>query len=198
MSTRLAMIAVFAGALSVTTPAFARVEAWATGRVGLGGGATLERFTGVAFTPSLSGGVKLLVLTGGADRAWTLTADVGVAWTRGYGPNDTTLGSVGLSPGRLWGGTGVSWAPRVLVGVRNGDETVWGLRNGIRVNFIAGVVDLELAHQYLRGDAGVTHELQFTVGLDLGLAVHALVSWSTPRRASPPPPPRTTDLTIAR
>jgi hypothetical protein len=181
--TRLALrsLAAITALLTLSAPvtAHASVEAWVTTRVALGTGVTNEPQRGMSFASALSAGVKL-VFPVPSNRAWTLTPDAGIAWRVGYGDANTTLASLGLSPGHLWGYTGVAWTPRVLLGTRDDGAGVWGVRNGIRVNFLTGLVDVEVAHQFLRATTGDEHEVQFMVGIDPGQLVHMLFRMGPP------------------
>lgn len=168
-------------ALSLPATAHAGVEAWLTTRLALGTGVTDAPQRGLSFASQLSAGLKLVFPTSSMDHAWTLTPDLGVAWRVGYGDANTTLASLGVSPGYFWRSTGVAWTPRVLLGERDDGVGIWGLRNGLRVNFLTGLVDVEVAHQFLRASTGDEHEIQFMVGIDPGQLVHMLLRWRAPQ-----------------
>lgn len=169
-------------ALTAPTAAHARVDVYTTVRLALGTGVTDNPQRGLSFASQLTAGVKLVFPGSSMERAWTLTPDLGVAWRVGYGAENTTLASLGVSPGHLWRMTGVAWTPRVLLGERGDGVGVWGVRNGVRVNFVTGLLDVEVAHQYLRSSVGDEHEVLFMVGVDPGQFVHMLFGWRGPRR----------------
>lgn len=170
----------FTAALAAPQSAHAAVEAWLTARATLGASVSDHPQRGMAFTTALTAGVKLVLPTS-QTTAWMLTPDLGVAWTFGHGASDTTLGSVGLSPGYMWRQTGVAWTPRALLGARDDGAGVWGVRNGLRVSFVAGLVDVEVAHQYLRGAGDDEHQLTVSVGVDPGLLGHILARFRAPQ-----------------
>jgi len=150
-------------------------------RVSFGAGVSATPQEGAAFTLRGTIGSRVFFLTD-SQRGWIVGPDAGIDRTWGMGDRDATLLSLGAAPGYLWGLTGVAWAPRVLYGWRDGGDTVWGLRNGVRVLFVGGVFDLEVAHQYVTGALGDEHQVQFTVGMDVGLLGHILAQLATPRR----------------
>lgn len=142
-------------------------------RVSFGAGVSATPQEGGAFTLRGTIGSRVFFPTHD-QRGWIVGPDAGIDRTWGMGGRDATLLSLGASPGHLWGLTGVAWAPRVLYGWRDGGDTVWGLRNGVRVLVVGGVFDVEVAHQYVTGALGDEHQVQFTVGMDVGLFGHAL------------------------
>ncbi len=61
----------------------------------------------------------------------------------------------------------VSYTPRFLVGTTNG-ETSWAFRHSIGGHFLMSVIYVEISHEVRRVSASQSHELQFTVGLNVG------------------------------
>ncbi|MFO0606949.1 MAG: hypothetical protein U0324_27505 [Polyangiales bacterium] len=150
-------------------------------RVAFGGGLALTPESGGDFLLRGTVGSRVFFPTSGAD-GWMVGSDFGVDATWGLGQRDATLLSLGPMVGHLWGLNGVAWAPRVLYGWRDGGDTVWGVRNGIRMLVVAGLFDVELAHQYVAGDLGDEHQMQLAVGTDFGLITHLLASIRAPEQ----------------
>jgi len=149
------------------------LEAMFSLRVSFGAGVSAMPQEAGAFTLRGTIGSRVFFPTGN-QRGWIVGPDAGIDRTWGMGDRDATLLSLGAAPGYLWGLTGVAWAPRVLYGWRDDGDTVWGVRNGVRVLIVGGVFDLEVAHQYVTGALGGEHQAQFTVGMDVGLFGHVL------------------------
>jgi hypothetical protein len=196
MKHRLASL-VAAATLALAHPAGAAVEVWASARVTLGLGVSAVSQRAMAFAPGLSAGVKLFFPTN-RDRAWVLNPDLGVAWTRGYAFGDSTLGAAGVGVGHQWGATALSWQPRALYGARCDGAEVWGVRNGLRVGLVAGLLDVEVSHQFLRAPDGDAHEVLITVGADFGQLAHLLARLGPRPRPAPAPQRPSTPLQIAR
>ncbi|MDB4930068.1 MAG: hypothetical protein JWM10_2552 [Myxococcaceae bacterium] len=108
------------------------------------------------------------------DSRWLAGADVGVDRTSGFGGRQVTQFSVGLLPGFSWATWGVAWAPRLVLASPESGDAAWGMRNGARIFFGGGVVDVEFAHQFLSGPGVVTQQLSLSVGIDPGLLVHVI------------------------
>lgn len=181
---------VAAATLALAQPAGAAAEVWASARVTLGVGVSEGSQRGLAFAPGLSAGVKLYLPTD-HDRAWWLNPDLGVAWTRGYAFGDSTVGAVGVGVGHQWGATALSWQPRALYGARGDGAEVWGVRNGLRVGLVAGLLDVEVSHQFLRAADGDAHEVLFSVGADIGQLAHLLTRLGPAPRPDPSQRPST-------
>lgn len=167
--------------LSPARPASRGLQPMFSLRVSFGGGISATPQAGGAYTLRGTIGSRVFFPTHD-QRGWIVGPDVGIDRTWGTGDRDATLLSLGATPGHLWGLTGVAWAPRVLYGWRDGGDTVWGLRNGIRVLIVGGVFDVEVAHQYVTGALGDEHQVHFTVGMDVGLLGHAISQIGAPTR----------------
>lgn len=150
-------------------------------RVAFGGALALAPDAGGAFLLRGTIGSRVFLPTCDSNH-WVLGSDFGVDATWGMGQRDATLLSMGFTTGHLWGLMGVAWAPRVLYGWRDGGDTAWGVRNGIRVLLVGGLFDVEVAHQYVAGDLGDEHQMQLAVGMDLGLVGHILASIRAPEQ----------------
>lgn len=68
----------------------------------------------------------------------------------------------------------LAWAPRFVVGAV-GHESAVGMRNGVVLTAIAGLVCAEVSHQYLALDGGSENDVRVTIGADVGLFVHHLM-----------------------
>jgi hypothetical protein len=142
-------------------------------RFALGASVALGRNAGSAFAYGLSAGSRSLFPFGG-ERAWVLGADAGIDRTTGFDEREATHLSLGGIVGASLGTWGVAWAPRAVLAATDAGGFAWGVRNGARLLLIAGVIDLEVAHQYLGGPSVVNHQLLVTIGLDPGMVIHAL------------------------
>ena len=118
-----------------------------------------------------------------SSRGWILGSDAGFDRTWGYGAGDASMLSLGYSFGHVWGLHGVAWAPRALYGWRDGGDTVWGVRNGVRMLVVGGIFDVEVAHQYVTGDQGSAHSVIFSLGMDIGLFGHVMAQFRAPQRS---------------
>ena len=142
-------------------------------RFALGASVALGLQSGSSFAYGLTAGGRVLVPSG-SDRAWLIGSDLGVDRTAGFVDRGATHVVLGLTAAHSWGTLGLAWAPRAVLAVTDSGEVAFGVRNGLRLLLIAGVVDVELAHQYLPGSAVVNHQAFITLGLDPGLVVSAL------------------------
>lgn len=148
-------------------------------RLAFGGAFSLAPESGEAFTLRGTIGSRVFFPTHHAN-GWLFGSEFGVDTTWGMGQRNATLLSLGGMPGHLWGLHGVGWVMRGVYGWRDGGETVWGLRHGVRMLIVGGVFDLELSHQYLTGDSGDEHQISLSVGMDLGLIGHVLINLGRP------------------
>jgi hypothetical protein len=141
-------------------------------RFSLGASVALAQQSGSSFAYGLTLGGRVLVPSR-SDRAWIFGSDLGVDRTASF-PEGATHLLLGLTAAHAWGTWGVAWAPRAVLAVTDSGEVAGGVRNGLRVLLIAGVIDVELAHQYLAGPYVVNHQAFVTLGLDPGLVISAL------------------------
>lgn len=164
------------------------MEAWPSlrGTLGVGVRATGAPDDNLALLGGLTAGAKLLFPVGRSHHV-LLVPDLGFSASAGYGNDDRTLWSVGLSTGFLWGDLGVAWAPRALLGTHD-DRAVWGLRNGLRLYLVASLVDVEVAHQFTADGQSDRHELIVSASLDVGLLAGVIHSSLTHHRPPREPP----------
>ncbi len=150
-------------------------------RLAMQGGVSAAPQEGGAFGLQVTIGSRVFFPTR-SSRGWILGSDAGFDRTWGYGAGDASLLSLGYSFGHVWGLHGVAWAPRALYGWRDGGDTVWGVRNGLRMLIVGGIFDVEVAHQYVTGDQGSAHSVIFSLGMDIGLFGHVMTQFRAPRR----------------
>lgn len=156
-----------------------RIEPMFSLRVAFGGAFALAPESGNAFALRGTIGSRVFFPTSNSNR-WLFGSELGLDTTWGMDQRNATLISLGAMPGHLWGLTGLGWTMRGVYGWRDSGEAVWGLRHGVRMLLVGGVFDLELSHQYLTGDGGDEHQVQFSVGMDVGLIGHVLVGLMHP------------------
>jgi hypothetical protein len=150
-----------------------RTQFLVSARFALGASVARDPPTGSSFAYGLTLGGRVIVPSR-FERAWVLGSDLGVDRTASFVDRGATHLLLGLTAGHTWGTWGVAWAPRAVLAVTDAGEIAAGVRNGLRLLLIAGVVDVELAHQYLAGPDVVTHQALVTVGLDPGMVLSAL------------------------
>ena len=141
-------------------------------RFSLGASVALAQQSGSSFAYGLSVGGRVFVPTR-SDRAWMIGSDLGVDRTASFAEGATHL-LLGLTAGHTWGTWGVAFAPRAVLAVTDSGEVSGGVRSGLRLLLLAGVIDVELAHQYLAGPSVVSHQAFIVLGLDPGLVISAL------------------------
>jgi hypothetical protein len=142
-------------------------------RFALGASVALGLQSGSSFAYGLTLGGRVIVPSR-FERAWIFGSDLGVDRTAGFVDRGATHVVLGPTAAYSWGTFGLAWAPRALVAVTDSGDVAFGVRNGLRLLLVAGVLDVELAHQYLAGPAVVNHQVFLTLGLDPGLVVSAL------------------------
>lgn len=142
-------------------------------RFALGASVALGLQSGSSFAYGLTLGGRVFLPTG-SDRAWLIGSDLGVDRTASFADRGATHVLLGLTAGHSWGTFGLAWAPRAVLAVTDSGEVAFGVRNGLRLLLLAGVIDVELAHQYLPGPYVVNHQALLTLGLDPGLVISAL------------------------
>ncbi|MDP3279087.1 MAG: hypothetical protein Q8Q09_28100 [Deltaproteobacteria bacterium] len=112
-----------------------------------------------------------LLLEGGY--AWELSS--GQAWH---------LAMLGVSPGVGVGLIALRWSPRFVLGSANGDLAV-GMRNGVAVGFLRGVIEAEVSHQWLHTASNDVHAGRVLLSVDVGLAYSLLTRDALGGRAGP-------------
>ncbi len=106
-------------------------------------------------------------------RAWLLAPEVGFSPLK-RSEDVTVLWHAGVAIGYGTVPLHVAWAPRFVLGAV-GERGAYGVRNGVMLTALAGLVCAELAYQYLWTDGDNEHDLRMTVGVDVGMLVHVLM-----------------------
>ena len=109
-----------------------RIQGMFSLRLAMQGGVAASTQEGGAFGLQVTVGSRVFFPTQ-SSRGWILGSEAGFDRTWGYGAGDASLLSLGYSFGHVWGLHGIAWAPRALYGWRDGGDTVWGVRNGLRM-----------------------------------------------------------------